>query len=103
MNEAKTQETVTTDNCFGGCPQCGNAEYVNVFKSHYNICETHKVFWSIGYNLFSSWQQENEEIWQKNRELLQGLTQVEPIYPPDRAPVSAEECRRLAASSGIPF
>jgi hypothetical protein len=51
--------TVKTDNYFGGCPQCVEGAGVNVCKSHYGICETLKVYWPIGYNLFSSWQEEN--------------------------------------------
>jgi len=82
-NLESNNAAVTTDNYFGGCPQCGQGLYVNVFKSHYNICDTHKVFWPIGYNLFSSWQEENEEVWRKNDEMLKGFTQVEPIYSPD--------------------
>jgi ribosomal protein S27AE len=80
MEEMKDNK-VTTDNYFGGCPQCGESLCVNVRKSHYGICETHKVFWPIGSGLFSSWQEENEEIWRKNIEMLKGFTEVEPIRP----------------------
>jgi hypothetical protein len=94
---------VTTDNYFGGCPQCGKGEYVNVFKSHFNVCGTHKVFWSIGYNLFSTWQEENEEIWRKNDEMLSGFTEVYPIYPPDSRPVTGAELKAARASNECPF
>ena len=87
------QNEVTTDNYFGGCPQCGEGSYVNVHKDHYNICDKHKVYWYIGSNLFSSWQEENEEIWNSNATLLEGFQEVKPIYPKN---LSGESRQTLA-------
>jgi len=53
--------------------------------------------------LFSSWQEEDEEIWRKNREMLASFTQVETIHPADCQPIPLEQCRVLAASNEIPF
>jgi len=88
QNIENNNATVTTDAYFGGCPQCGDCLSVNVHKSHYGICEAHKVFWPIGSNLFSSWRHEDESIWRKNAALLQGFTEVKPIYPPDDQPTT---------------
>jgi hypothetical protein len=56
---------------FGDCPKCGkNNGYLNVHKTHWFICETHKTCWCIGSNLFSSWKDENEETWKKNDKML---------------------------------
>src|SRR5215467_2490340 len=83
MQEIK-DKIVTTDQYFGGCPKCGAGGCLNVRKSHYGACGDHQVFWPIGYNLFSSWQEESPDIWRENESLLATFTEVQPIYPPDR-------------------
>jgi len=71
----------------GVCPTCHNSDgYVNVGKNHYGLCREHGVFWYIGYGLFSCWQDETEEHWQANRDLLAGMTRVR------SATLTAEEC-----------
>ena len=56
---------------FGDCPKCGlNDGYLNVHKTHWFVCNTHKTCWCIGSNLFSSWKDEDESIWKKNDETL---------------------------------
>lgn len=71
------------DDYFGLCPHCHREpEYVNVCKENYAICSDHKVFWWIGHGIFSSWQEETEEDWQRNTELLKGCERVEPFYWP---------------------
>ena len=80
-------QQITTNEYFGGCPECGETSgYVNIERSHYGRCDEHKVYWPIGANLFSSWRQETEEDWQRNRELLGSYHEVAPIFPtPERA------------------
>jgi Ser/Thr protein kinase RdoA (MazF antagonist) len=39
----------------------------------------HKVKWYMGTNLFSSWTLETEETRNKNKALLSGYTEVDPI------------------------
>lgn len=64
---------------FGCCPHCGNeGEYMNVFKSHWFVCDRDKVKWYVGYNLFSSWQEETKEDWDRNAAKLEGYRQVRP-------------------------
>ena len=52
----------TSPNYLGGCPECGgNDGYLNVGRGHVMVCATHRVRWSGGYNLFSSWEGETED------------------------------------------
>jgi len=65
---------------FGDCPQCGrNDGYLNDGRDHWCICHVHKVKWYMGTNLFSSWTLETEETRNKNKALLSGYTEVDPI------------------------
>ena len=73
---------VTTDEYFGGCPECGKSDgYLNVGRNHWGVCDTHKTTWPIGANLFSSWHDETEAEWQQNEERLATYSIVEPIRP----------------------
>lgn len=66
---------------FGVCPECGQSNgYLNIQKDHFGVCHKHKIIWSIGYNLFSSWMDEDEAIWKKNREILEQYEFREPVY-----------------------
>lgn len=80
---------VTTDEYFGGCPECGGCdEHLNVERTHWGMCHKHKTKWRVGENLFSSWRDEHEAVWEKNKNLLESYRQVEPLTPP------TEECPR---------
>lgn len=71
---------VPTLEYFGACPICHEAgEYLNVHKSHFFLCDDHKVAWHVGWNLFLSWKFESPEDWQRNQEKLQAeFREVEP-------------------------
>ncbi len=71
------------DAYFGSCPKChqGGA-YLNDGPEHWNICESCKTKWLIGWNLFSSWKDETEADWEKNRGTLAALCEVRPYYRP---------------------
>jgi hypothetical protein len=57
---------------FGVCPVCGEScPYLNVHKTHWFYCDEHEVRWCVGSNLFSSWREEDEEVWRGNEEKLQ--------------------------------
>lgn len=57
---------------FGVCPICKKSNgYVNIHQSHWSYCKEHKICWCIGYNLFSSWHNENESIWLSNAKMLE--------------------------------
>jgi hypothetical protein len=63
---------------WGVFPICGkNDGTVNVGPNHYVVCHEHRQFWIIGGNLFSSWKFANEEIWDRNRKMLEQYTRVE--------------------------
>ena len=66
-----TNDEITTDEYFGGCPECGeNNGYLNVNRSHWSVCDAHRTKWLIGENLFSAWRDETEAEWQRNEERL---------------------------------
>ena len=56
---------------FGACPVCGCYDaYLNIYKAHWFYCDTHRVKWCIGWNLFSGWRYEDEAVWQENADYL---------------------------------
>ncbi len=71
------------DDLFGLCPECyEDVPYLNVKKDHWKACEKCKTCWPISDGLFSSWQEEAEEDWQRNVEIFEGCRKVEPYYHP---------------------
>ena len=102
---------VTTDEYFGGCPQCGKSDgYLNVSRSHIGVCHEHRTKWPIGANLFSSWKDETEEDWRRNADKLTDYSKVDPIYPEpteeERQRMEAQkaldaECRRIDKGYGV--
>src|SRR5262249_1066749 len=53
-----------------GCERRFGDSYLNVHKHHFAVCETHKVYWWGGRNLFSSWQEEHFADWCVNAATL---------------------------------
>ncbi len=75
------QRPVTADNHFGGCPHCDRHDgYLNDGRDHWFFCNRHKTKWLVGSNLFSSWRDEDEDIWRQNRFKLAEYMTVEPIH-----------------------
>ena len=71
---------VNRDHYFGACPQCGGSDgYLNVRKSHWFFCDTHRTRWWAGSGLFSSWHDENDGIWASNAERLDDYREIEPL------------------------
>ena len=72
------------DGYFGLCPHCLNNDgYINVGRSHWFLCDEHKVKWCVGANLFSSWVDETEEE-QRAAYYARGVdryTEIEPCCP----------------------
>ena len=67
---------------FGGCPECGRTKgYMNVGRSQWFVCDTHRTRWCVGMNLFSSWRDESEDEWRRNAVRLEGYREVEPLRP----------------------
>lgn len=89
-----SQRQVTTDEYFGGCPECGKSTgHVNVERVHWGTCDEHKTKWPIGENLFSSWHDEDEVVWKRNRNLLETYRMVDPIFP------HTTECPRCSSKT----
>lgn len=67
------------DDKFGLCPfdAADKLEQWNVDQSNFFVCQQHRIYWRVGRNLLSSWQDENEAIWARNAELLAQMTEVE--------------------------
>lgn len=77
-------DTSEDDFRFGACPECKEQDtscYLNIGKDHWFLCDKHRVCWNIGYNLFSSWQEETKEDWERNRQKLKDYRVVEPWHP----------------------
>jgi hypothetical protein len=73
----------------GVCPTCKrDGLMLNVHKTHWLVCRQHKVKWCVGSNLYSNWQHETEEDWQRNTHELEGYAEVKPFHPsqPRRVP-----------------
>jgi hypothetical protein len=65
---------------FGGCPECGKWDrLLNVGRDHWPVCFEHKNRWCVGSNLFSSWREETETDWERNKRLLLDCVSVEPL------------------------
>lgn len=91
--DAKTETSAAyepgVEDRFGLCPDCAAAgkyadtfPYLNVHKNLFKLCEEHKVYWPMGYGLFSSWEQETEEDWTRNKAKLDTMRRVEPAFLP---------------------
>ena len=77
------REPATTDEYFGGCPFCSKCEGTpNLGRDHWHYCETRRVKWFVGSNLFSGWRDEDLETWLQNRRILEEFNQVEPSTMP---------------------
>jgi hypothetical protein len=76
---------ITVPDWGGGCPECGNLEqWLNVGRDHGCVCHYHMTKWCVGSNLFSSWRDEERNIWEANAWLLAGYTEVDPLPSTDR-------------------
>jgi hypothetical protein len=86
---------MSADGYFGLCPTCHKTDgYINVGRSHWFLCDEHKVKWLIGANLFSSWRHESEEDQRKiyYDRGVDKYKEVEPFY----SEPTEEERRRSA-------
>lgn len=82
-------------NYFGDCSTCHqNDGCLNVGKTHWYVCHTHKVRWMVGANLFDSWRHETQEDWQRNAEKIGDYQEIEALHrwtPPENNPNKAIE------------
>ena len=72
----------TTD-YFGVCPTCHkNDGCLNIGRTHVFVCHEHRVRWSVGSNLFSSWKDETQADWDANAKRICGYQEVKPYRDP---------------------
>jgi len=57
--------------CDVSCKHGHQIRIINIYRSHYAICDECKTYLWLGCNLSSSWNYENEEIWEANRKIIQ--------------------------------
>ncbi len=77
---------------WGGCPECHNLDHrLNVHKEHWMVCHAHKKRWRVGWNLFSDWRYESEEVWRENAERIGDYEEVEPWHPRASVQVARRE------------
>ncbi|WP_026987650.1 hypothetical protein [Fodinicurvata fenggangensis] len=70
------------DTHFGVCPKCHSHNgYLNVSKTHWFVCDRHKVKWCVGVGLFSTWEFETQADWTAADAKLREYTKVEPDFP----------------------
>ena len=62
---------------FGHCPVPGHENHcLNIRRSHWKVCDRCKIKWLIGENLFSSWREEGQDIWETNAERISNYEEV---------------------------
>jgi hypothetical protein len=74
---------------WGCCPECGPA--------HWCYCPTHRFAWKIGYDLFSSWQEETQHTWVRHSVLLATCT----VIDVNQAQYSPEQRRADATAAEL--
>jgi hypothetical protein len=79
MNDGKIPGPVRDDDehYFGVCPICLSSDgYVNCGRTHWLYCATHKLAWTFGENVFSSWKWDGPEEWRHAADVLTGCTVI---------------------------
>lgn len=114
--EAATNDNVepikrgSRTNHFGVCPTCRRQDGCHsIGPDHWYVCDTHKVKWMIGSDLFSCWRDLTPQERFRNADKLAGYREVEPYSflkhgpPAERAAYRAAvaEVKRLATQAGL--
>ncbi len=64
---------------FGLCPHCqGTDGYLNIGRFHWFVCDVHKTRWHTASGVLG-WQDEDQDTWERNADLLEEYTEVEPV------------------------
>jgi hypothetical protein len=85
LQKMKNLINLFTYQYWGLCPECWQQPDVwfNYHRSHVCGCRKCKTAWIVGWNLFSSWQHEDESVWEKNLKILnEQYRSVQPFYSP---------------------
>ena len=68
-----------TVSVFGECQICNRHDGCrHIWSSHWFYCDTHRVRWSPGSNLLSTWKKQTVEEFEKNVSYLAEYCEVEP-------------------------
>lgn len=68
-----------TERLFEGCPECGGDDgMINIGKSHWLVCDKHRVYWCVGYNLITIPDDETEEVQRRIYRRVEGYRSVQP-------------------------
>ena len=66
------------ENYFGHCPVPDHENcYRNIGRSHWMVCDTCRIKWFMGENLFSSWRSQSEETWKANAETIKEYEELD--------------------------
>jgi hypothetical protein len=87
MNKQRREKLIFDDhnNYFGHCKHLNHDNfYRNVRapgdtrpgKTHIMCCDTCKICWCIGHNLFSGWRYEDPEVWDRNYEEIKDFEYI---------------------------
>jgi hypothetical protein len=71
-------DKITVTDYFGGCPKCGGSDGLyNVGRANWFVCHTHKVRWTVGSNILSSWRYETEDEQRERWEVVADYEDIE--------------------------
>jgi hypothetical protein len=86
---------------FGLCPICRRTDgYLNAGRTHVFFCEEHRVCWTAGSNLFSSWRHETDEEQRAAFERIEGFREVTPFFWPRKSNPGQEDTASVIAMLG---
>src|SRR5262245_23055860 len=63
---------------FGGCPECGECEMLDLGNTEAFACSTHMLYWHLGASCTSRCRGDDVETWERNWALLRTYRKVEP-------------------------
>ena len=102
-------ETMTPDDYFGGCPECGGSDgLLYSGRDNWFFCDSHLTKWWVGSNLFSGWRFLTHEELTEQHDRLFEYREVEPVYPEPteediRYQAKMEEARKVDQGYGVYF
>lgn len=76
--KSKKHLVIDDKNYFGHCdvPEHDNY-YLNIGRGHWMVCDSCKISWFIGANLFSSWREQNRDVWEANAERIKNYNEID--------------------------
>lgn len=93
--DVKEQDSVDWDGYYGRCPTCHEpGSILDVGRVHFGVCEEHSVYWPVGENLFSGWQDQTPAEREANATLIRAFRRVVPYYLPSKAAAVVNAARQ---------